>query len=103
MYQNHYNDLEKTNQSLANIIPYGDMNILFNFSNKATIDGGVYITNSVYIPKNLTFTLSEVAFIGSSGNFVNQITVNRNGNYINLSATNSAFAGLTARCVGAIS
>ena len=78
------------------------MNILFNFSNKAT-GGGLYITNSVYMPKNLTFTLSEVVFIGSSGNFVNQIAVNRNGNYINLSATNSAFAGLTASCVGVIS
>ena len=103
MYQNHYNDLEKTNKSLANIIPYGDMNILFNFSNKATIGGGLYITNSVYIPKNLTFTLSEVVFIGSSGNFVNQVAVKRNGNYINLAATNSAFAGLTASCVGTIS
>ena len=83
-------------------MPSGDMNILFNFSNKTT-DGGLYLTNSVYIPKNLTFTLSEVAFVGSYGNFVNQVTVNRNGNYINLAATNSAFAGLTASCVGTIS
>ena len=97
------NDLEKTNQSLVNIMPSGDMNILFNFSNKATSGGGVYITNSVYMPKNLTFTLSEVVFIGSSGNFVNQVAVKRNGNYINLSATNSAFAGLTVSCVGTIS
>ena len=93
---------EKLTQSLGNIMPSGDMNILFNFSNKTT-GGGLYVTNSVYIPKNLTFTLSKVAFIGLSGNFVNQVTVSRNGNYINLVATNSAFAGLTASCVGTIS
>ena len=83
-------------------MPSGDMNILFNFSNKAT-DGGLYLTNSVYMPKKLTFTLSSANFIGASGNFVNQIAVNRNGNYINLTAENPAFAGLMVSCVGMIS
>ena len=93
---------EKLTQSLANIMPSGDMNILFNFSNRAT-DGGLYLTNSVYMPKNLTFTLSSANFLGSSGNFASQVTVNRNGNYINLTAENPAFAGLMVSCVGTIS
>ena len=92
---------EEINTDLSNIVPSGSTNIFFTFSNKAT-SGGKYYTNSVYMPKDLSFNISDVEFVGSVGKFASQITVVRSGNYINLTATNSAFAGLTASCVGTI-
>lgn len=81
---------------------FGEMQIIFTFSNQAT-SVGHYISNSVFIPKGVTFNLSDVQFIGSVGNFASQIEVVHNGNYIYLSASNSAFAGLTASCIGTVS
>lgn len=70
------------------------INILFHFSEK-TDSYGTYYTNSVYIPNDYEFELEYAGFIGSVGNFANQLTLHKSGNYINFYASNSAFAGLT--------
>lgn len=81
------------NQSL--VTENNIVNILFHFSDKPNSIPNFYYTNSVYIPNNYELNVRTASFLGSVGNFANQITMNKSGNYICFYASNSAFAGLT--------
>ena len=90
---------EQVKEVNSNLYCDEEVHVLFTFASKAIIDTGTYISNSLYVPKDVTFNLSNVEFIGSSGNFASQVTVERSGTYMHLSSTNAAFAGLTASCI----
>lgn len=71
--------------------------IIFTFSSSPT-EGGAYVTNTMYVPQNIDITLQNVELIGHTGNYVNQISIERNGSYVYLHTTGN-FAGLTASCI----
>lgn len=80
----------------------GSGQIIFTFSNKPTVSGGLYVTNTVYMPKGLDFKIANADFVGSTGNFASALTITRNENYIYLSSGNASFAGLTVSCTGMV-
>lgn len=71
------------------------MNVFFQFSNKFSESGFVY-TNSIYIPNFKKLNVLKVNFLGSTGDFKDQIYQLNDGNYTSFYADNSNFAGLTA-------
>ena len=77
------------------LVTDSEMNLFFQFSNKFSESGFVY-TNSIYIPNFKKLDVIKVNFLGSTGDFKDQIYQLNDGNYTSFYAANSNFAGLTA-------
>ena len=77
------------------LVTDSEMNLFFQFSNKFSESGFIY-TNSIYIPNFKKLNVLRVNFLGSTGDFKDQIYQLNDGNYTSFYADNSNFAGLTA-------
>lgn len=85
----------------SRLVPYGDVNIIFQLG--TTAHQGTYYSASVYVPRNTTITFSSAGVLGSSGNFIGDVSFNYSGNYLFVTSTNSNLAGRSISCVGTVS
>lgn len=74
------------------------MNLFFQFSSKCS-ESGFFYTNSVYIPNNKKLDVQSADFLGSTGNFKDQIFQLNRGNYLCFYSENAGFSGLTVSII----
>lgn len=82
------------NTNLNNLVSDGLLNIILHWTNKTTVNGQYYYTNSIYIPSNYTLNIQSAMFFGSTGNFAEQINISQRGCYLYFYSDNANFAGL---------
>ena len=75
-----------------------EMNLFFQFSSKCS-ESGFFYTNSVYIPNNKKLDVQSADFLGSTGNFKDQIFQLNRGNYLCFYSENAGFSGLTVSII----
>lgn len=75
-----------------------EMNLFFQFSNKCS-GSGFFYTNSVYIPNDKKLDIQSADFLGSTGDFKDQIFQLNSGNYLCFYSKNANFSGLTVSII----
>lgn len=89
--------LHSLNGNLSQIITEGESTVCVTMSNKPVLEGSEYVGTSFFLPSGYNFSVINIEAVGASGNFINEVTLVRGGNYIYVSTTNVNLQSYTLR------